>query len=125
MPSELIAEPSRKVSVPPVSQLLDSNARSHGTSMADSQRPASQTSPGDKTLNQAQRLLSRINNQALDVLDYRIVCPPGGSEVVIIQDRHTTVSHAAIDILVEEIPGFLKAEISSFGDAEVTCSTTI
>ncbi|KAN0099790.1 hypothetical protein V8E51_013565 [Hyaloscypha variabilis] len=118
VPYELIAEPPRKVSVPPVSQLLNSKERSHGTSTADSRGPAPKTLPEDKNMKQAQRLLSRINNQDLHLLDYRIVCLPGGFKAVIIQDRHTAVSHAAIDILVDETPSFLEAEKSSSEDVE-------
>ena len=71
-------------------------------------------------MNQAQRLLSKINNQDLDLLDYRIVCLRG-IKVVLIQDRHTTVRYAATDILVDEMPRFLQAKRSSSEDIEVTC----
>ncbi|KAE9364704.1 hypothetical protein N431DRAFT_489220 [Stipitochalara longipes BDJ] len=119
VPYEMIAKPTESEFSP---QLLNLNGGSSRTMLVHPQVPPSKSSTGDKTMDQGLRLLSRIKNQNLDLLDYRIVYLSWGLEAVIIQDPHTETSCAAIDFVVDEVPSSLKAGTLSSGDAEKTSS---
>jgi hypothetical protein len=54
------------------------------------------------TMDQAQRLLSRIKIQDLDHLDYRIVYFPGWLEALLIHNPNTDTSYAAMDVSMNE-----------------------